>query len=124
MGRPSIQADGWWLAILWLVTDDGLASFRDIAPKAGPPPEPPAMRLGPSFAGSLSGLILEENGRLQFRVAAAAQPENPSRPWESPLVIRAAIRFEPMRAATLHPNELAEAVLSGFRRTIEGLAHP
>jgi hypothetical protein len=35
-----------------------------------------------------------------------------------------AFRFEPARVATLRPNELAEVVLTGFRRAIEGLHRP
>jgi hypothetical protein len=124
MGRPTTGPDGWWLALLWVVDADGIVSFRDVAPAAGPPPEPPAVRLGPSFAGSMSGLILEEAGRLQFRLATASPPDDPTRPWECPVAVLAAIRFEPARAATLRPNELAEAVLSAFRIAVEGLSRP
>ena len=38
--------------------------------------------------------------------------------------IRAAFRFEPARVATMRPNELAETVLAGFRRAVEGLGRP
>jgi hypothetical protein len=124
MGRPTEAEGGWFLALCWVTDEDGLVTFRDVAPAAGPPPEPPALRLGPSLAGSLSGLILEEDGRLQFRVAAASPPPDPRRPWDAPLAVLVGIRPEPMRAATMRPNELAEAVLSGFRRSVEGLARP
>jgi hypothetical protein len=124
ISRPSQDAASWWLALLWVGDDDGLVSFRDVGPDAGPPPDPPAARLGPSLAGSLSGLVLEESGRLQFRLAVATPPADPQRPWESPLAVLAGIRWEPLRAATMRPNELAEAVLSGFRRSVEGLARP
>jgi hypothetical protein len=124
MARPTSGPDGWWLALLWVADGDGIVSFRDVAPAAGPPPEPPAVRLGPAFAGSLSGLILEEAGRLQFRVAPASQPDDPSRPWECPVAVLVAIRFEPARSATMRPNERAEAVLSAFRVAIEGLPRP
>jgi hypothetical protein len=124
MGKPSQQDDGWWVALLWVLDGDGVVSFRDVASAAGPPPEPPAMRLGPSLAGSLSGMILEADGRLQFRLAPATQPEDPNRPWDVPLAVLAAVRWEPMRAATLRPNELADAVLSGFARSVEGLSRP
>ena len=124
MARPTNGPDGWWLALLWVADPDGVISFRDLAPAAGPPPEPPAVRLGPRFAGSMSGLILEEAGRLQFRVATASQPDDPSRPWECPVAVLVGIRFEPARAATLRPNEQAEAVLSAFRVAVEGLSRP
>ena len=50
MGRPSEAPDGWWLAIVWVADDDGVVSFRDVAPDAGPPPDPPLGRLGPAIA--------------------------------------------------------------------------
>jgi hypothetical protein len=124
MARPSDAPDGWWLTLMWVADDDGVVSFRDVAPSAGPPPDPPLGRLGPALAGALSGLILEDAGRLQLRVAALVPPADETRPWRAPLAIRAAFRFEPARAAAMRPNELAEAVLAGFRRAVEGLARP
>lgn len=124
MARPSDAPDGWWMTLMWVVDDDGVVSFRDVAPAAGPPPDPPLARLGPALAGSLSGLILEDAGRLQLRVAGLAPPDDPNRPWRSPLAIRAAFRFEPARSAAMRPNELAETVLAAFRRAVEGLGRP
>jgi hypothetical protein len=40
------------------------------------------------------------------------------------LAIRAAFRFEPARAATMRPNELADTVLDGFVTAVEGLHRP
>ena len=116
--------DGWWLAILWVTDDEGVISMRDLAPAAGPPPDPPLVRLGPSLAGALSGLILEDAGRLSIRVATVVPADDPSRPWRVPAAIRAAFRWEPARAATLGENELADMVLAGFRRSVEGLSRP
>jgi hypothetical protein len=124
MARPSDAPDGWWLTLMWVADDDGVVSFRDVAPSAGPPPDPPLGRLGPALAGALSGLILEDAGRLQLRVAGLVPPADETRPWRAPLAIRAAFRFEPARAAAMRPNELAETVLAGFRRAVEGLARP
>lgn len=124
MGQPSDAPDGWWLALLWVSDDDGVIPFRDVAPVAGPPPDPPMARLGPSLAGALSGLILEDAGRLQLRVAGLVAPEDSTRPWRAPLAVRAAFRFEPARAATMSRNELADTVLAGFRRAVEGLSRP
>jgi hypothetical protein len=124
MARPSDAPDGWWLAVLWVTDDDGVVSLTDVAPAAGPPPDPPLGRLGPGVSGALSGLILEDAGRLQMRLGLVAPPDDPSRPWRAPLAIRAAFRFEPARAATMRPNELAETVLTGFRQAIEGLHRP
>jgi hypothetical protein len=123
MSRPTTD-DDWWLAILWVADDDGVVSFRDLAPAAGPPPDPPLARLGPSLAGSLSGLILEEAGRLSIRIASVAPADDPARPWRVAAAIRAAFKWEPARAAVMRENELAESVLAGFRRSIEGLSRP
>jgi hypothetical protein len=124
MARPSEAPDGWWLAVLWVFDDEGVVSFRDVAPTAGPPPDPPLGRLGPAISGALSGLILEDDGRLQMRLGLIAPPDDPARPWRVPLAIRVAFRFEPARAATMRPNELAETVLAAFVHSLERLHRP
>jgi hypothetical protein len=124
MARPTEAPDGWWLTVMWVADDDGVISFRDVAPSAGPPPDPPLTKLGPSVAGALSGLILEDAGRLQLRVGGIAPPDDPTRPWRAPLAVRAAFRFEPARVATMRPNELAEAVLGAFSHAVERLHRP
>jgi hypothetical protein len=124
MAKPVDGPDDWWLAVLWVADADGIVSFRDVAPVAGPPPEPPLARLGPSFAGGLSGLIREEEGRLAIRLTPLVPPEDDARPWRCPLVVRAAFRWEPALAATLRPNQIAERVLDAFGRSVEGLARP
>jgi hypothetical protein len=124
MARPSDAPDGWWLTLMWVTDDDGVVSFRDVAPVSGPPPDPPLARLGPALAGALSGLILEDAGRLQLRVAGLMQPDDETRPWRAPLAVRAAFRFEPARAAAMGANELADTVLAGFRKAVEGLGRP
>ncbi|HET7029200.1 MAG TPA: hypothetical protein VFI34_01710 [Candidatus Limnocylindrales bacterium] len=121
MSQPTTTDDGWWLAIAWVADDGGVVSFVDLAPAAGPRPEPPLARLGPSLAGALSGLILEDAGRLCIRLATVAPAEDPTRPWRVPAAIRTAFRWEPMRAAAMRPNELAETVLSALRRSLEAL---
>jgi hypothetical protein len=120
MSRPS-EADGWWLAVLWVADDEGLVPFTDLAPAAGPPPEPPAARLGLGLGGGLSGFILEDEGRLQIRVGPAVRAEDPERPWRAPAVVRVGFRWEPARVATFRPNELATEVLTAFRRAVESL---
>ncbi len=124
MARPSEAPDGWWLAVLWVADDQAVVSFRDVAPEAGPPPDPPLGRLGPAISGALSGLILEDAGRLQMRLGLVVPPDDPDRPWRVPLAVRVAFRFEPARAATMRPNELADTVLTGFRKSVEGLRRP
>jgi len=124
MARPSEAPDGWWLTIMWVADAEGVVSFRDVAPDAGPPPDPPLGRLGPAISGAMSGMILEDAGRLQLRLGHIVPPDDPTRPWRTPLAIRAGFRFEPARAAAMRPNELSETVLTAFRRSIEGLHRP
>jgi hypothetical protein len=123
MSRP-VTADDWWIAMLWVADGDALATFDQLGPAAGPPPDPPAGRLGSAMAGSLSGLILEDAGRLQIRLGPAVPGTEPDRPWRTPAIVRAGFRWEPARAATLRENELASEVLTAFRRAVEGLSHP
>jgi len=124
MGRPSEAPDGWWLALLWVGDDEGVVAFTDVAPAAGPPPDAPLGRLGPAISGGLSGLILEDAGRLQLRLGLIAPPEDPTRPWRAPIAVRAAFRFEPARAAAMQPNELASTVLEAFAHAVAGLHRP
>lgn len=124
MAKPVDGPDDWWLAVLWVADSEGVVSFREVAPAAGPPPEPPLLRLGPSLAGSLSGLILEDQGRVQLRLTPLVPPEDDARPWRCPLAIRSAFRFEPALLSTMRPNQVAERVLSGFRRAVESLHRP
>ena len=124
MAKPVDGPDDWWLAVLWVTDDEGVVSFRDVGPTAGPPPEPPLLRLGPAFAGSLSGLILEEDGRLAIRLTPVVPPEDDTRPWRCPLAIRTGV---PVRAgARRHaPAEPARgAGPAGFRRSVEALHRP
>jgi hypothetical protein len=104
--------------------EGGLADFVELAPLAGPPPEPPLARLGPALAGALSGLILEEDGRLQVRLGPVIPAPDPERPWRGPALVRLALRWEPARAAVMSENELAREALGGFRRGIEALGRP
>jgi len=124
MARPMDGPDGWWLAILWVADDEAVIPFRDVAPAGGPPPDPPLARLGPAVSGALSGLILEDAGRLQMRLATVVPADDQARPWRVPLAVRVAFRFEPARAATMGANELAETDQAAFARALEGLHRP
>ncbi len=118
------RLDDLWLTVLWAGDADGACRFVELAPRAGPPPDPPLLRLGPAIAGGLSGLIAEVDGRLAIRLAPVAPPDDPARPWRMPAVIRAAFGFEPARAAVLSDTELAEEVLGAFRHAVSGLSRP
>jgi hypothetical protein len=125
MGRPASAPDAWWVTVLWVADADGVPSFSELLEAGGraiPVFEPPLARLGPVLVGSLAGLILEENGRTAIRLALVASPDDEARPWAAPAAVRAAFRWEPMRVATMRPNELASAVLTGFRRSVETVA--
>src|SRR3954466_10358498 len=97
---PTAAPDVWWLTLVWIADEAGVVAFRDLAPAAGPPPDPPLARLGPAGARAVSGRILGDGGRLQLRLGTVVPPDDPTRPWAVPAAVRAAFRFEPARAAT------------------------
>ncbi len=123
MSAPSTTDDGWWLAVLWASDDDGVLEARAIAPRAGPPPGPPLMTLGPAFGGALSSLVAQENGRQALRIRLPpARDEH--RPWERPLILQLAVKWDPVRGAVMQPNELAREALRAFARAIAAAARP
>lgn len=123
MDRPSLSADEWWTALVWAQDDEGIVSCLDVAPRSGPPPGPPLLRMGPAFAGALSGLVAEVGGRQAVRLRLPA-PADPDRPWDRPLVLQVAISWEPVRTATLTPNQLAAETLGAFERAIQAAGEP
>ena len=123
MTKPSTTDEGWWLAVLFVHDEAGVLEAEEVAPRAGPPPAPPLAVMGPVFAGALSGLILEDGGRQQLRLALPSAAD-PAHPWRCPLVLRMAVRWEPMRAATLRPTELAQQALHAFRRALMAAGRP
>jgi hypothetical protein len=117
MARPSTTDDGWWLGHVWASDADGLVDMLDLAPLAGPPPGPPQAVIGPAFAGALAGLIAEEGGRqlVRLKLHPAADP---ARTWERPCLVQIAVKWDPVRAATMPAQELAKAVLEAFGRAV------
>ncbi len=124
IGRPTTIDERWWVALLWVEIGDSLATFRDLASPAGPPPDPPLLRLGPALSGELSGMIRETAGRQMLRLRLGVAPADEARPWDVPAVVVAAIEWEPARAATLRPNQIAETALTAFRHAVERLGRP
>ncbi len=118
MDRPSLSDDGWWTALAWARDDDGIVSCLDVAPRSGPPPGSPLLRMGPSFAGALAGLVAELGGRQALRLRLP-EPVDPGRPWDRPLILQIALRWDPVRAATMTPNQLASEALAAFERSIQ-----
>lgn len=123
MSQPQILADGWWVTLLWCEREGALATFSDLAPDYGIPPGSPLMRLGPGLSGTMSGLILEEDGRQQLRLRLAQPPPDDEAPWEAPLVVLAGFRFEPARVLTMSDNELAQTALRAFRDALLRLSY-
>ena len=125
MTSPSIMGDGWWLAHVWVSEEAGgpVVESIDVAPAAGPPPGTPLDALGPRVAGSLSGLIAEEGGRQLIRLRMPPAPDE-SRPWQRPLLCMVAIRWDPVRASVMQPNELARELLRGFAAAVEAVGRP
>lgn len=123
MTAPSVMDDGWWLTHLYAEDDTGVIDTRRVAPAAGPPPGAPLQAIGPILAGALMGFLDQEDGRqlIRLRMLPAADE---SRPWERPLVLMTAVRWDPVRAATLRPNELARELLRAFARAVESAGSP
>jgi hypothetical protein len=120
---PSILDDGWWLTHLWAKDAAGVVSARDAAPAAGPPSGPPLLSMGPVLAGALAGLIDQEDGRQLIRLRMPP-PTDEAHPWDRPLLLMTAIRWDPVRSATMRPNELARELLRAFGRALEGVGAP
>jgi hypothetical protein len=124
MTAPSVMDDGWWLTHLWAEDDHGVLDTRSIAPVGGPPPGAPLQSMGPALAGALAGLLDQEGGRQLIRLRMPPAPDE-SRPWDGrPLVLITAVRWDPVRAATLRPNELARELLRAFVRAVEAVGSP
>jgi hypothetical protein len=123
MSRPQVLADGWWVTLLWCEEEGQLLVFNDLAPSYGTPPGSPLLRLGPGLSGTLSGLVLEEDGRQQLRLRLGQPPEDEEAPWEAPLVALAGFRFEPARRLAMSDSELALTVLRAFRDALLRLSY-
>ena len=116
MDRPSLSPDGWWTALAWARDAEGIVSCLEVAARSGPPPEPPLMRMGPAFAGALSGLVAEVDGRQALRLRL---PEAEDHPWRRPLILQVALRWDAVRTATMTPNQLAAEALGAFARAVQ-----
>jgi hypothetical protein len=117
MAAPSATEDGWWLALLWAADDEGILDAREVAPRAGPPPGPPLLTIGPALTGALSGLVAQEGGRQALRLRLPPADDE-ARAWERPLLLQLAIKWEPLRAATMSANELGREALRAFGRAL------
>ncbi len=123
MSAPSILDDGWWLTHLWAADADGVVDTLTAAPVAGPPPGPPLLTMGPALAGALAGLLDQEDGRQLIRLRMPPADDT-ARPWARPLLLMTAVRWDPVRSATMRPNELARELLRAFARAVEAAGAP
>ena len=123
MSPPTTTDDGWWLTVVWAADEQGVIDAVDVAPRGGPPPGPPLATLGPALGGALSSLVAQENGRQALRVRSPSAADE-SRPWERPLILQFAAKWDPVREASMPPNELAREVLRAFGRAIQAAGRP
>jgi hypothetical protein len=123
MTQPTSTEEDWWLVVMWASDEDEIVSLRDIAPKAGPPPGPPLLTVGPLFTGALSGLLAEENGRQALRLRLPG-PDSEGTPWDRPLVLQVALKWDPVRATTMTANQRAREALRAFGRAIAATGRP
>jgi hypothetical protein len=118
MTKPNVMPDDWWVFTLWVEDDEGVIEARAVAPAAGPPPLPPLQVIGPTLANALMGLLAQEDGRQLIRMRMA-EAEDEAEPWRRPLMILTAVRWDPVRKATMRDNELVAEVMRAFRRAID-----
>ncbi|CAN5606436.1 hypothetical protein BH23CHL8_BH23CHL8_30930 [soil metagenome] len=123
MARPSIMEDGWWLTSLWAEDPAGVVPALAVAPPSGPPPGPPLGVIGPALAGSLAGLLAQEAERQLIRLRMPPAPDE-GRPWERPLMLWVAVRWDPVRASTMSENELAAELMRAFRAAVLAAGSP
>jgi len=123
LSHPTETEDGWWLAHCWAFDAEGIIDTLSIAPRSGPPSAPPLTIIGPAFAGALAGLIAEEDGRRLVRLKLHPAADE-SRPWERPCIVQLAVKWDPVRAATMRPNDLAGEVVQAFARALAAAGSP
>ena len=123
MTKPSIMADDWWVFTLWAEDEEGVIEARAVAPAAGPPPSPPLQVIGPTLANALMGLLDQEDGRQLIRMRMG-EAQDDAELWRRPLMILTAVRWDPLRKATMRDNELVAEVMRAFRRAIDVAGAP
>jgi hypothetical protein len=123
MTAPSITEDAWWLCTLWAEDDEGVVPASRFAPAAGPRPGPPLLQIGPSLAGGLAGLLAQADGRQLIRLRMPPA-EDEARPWARPMILWAAVSWDPVRASTMETEDLANELLRAFARALEAAGSP
>jgi hypothetical protein len=98
-------------------------SSTAFAPASGPRPGAPLHTIGPSLAGALAGLLGQADGRQLIRLRMPPA-EDETRPWERPMILWAAVTWDPVRASTMQTNELARELLRAFASALEAAGSP
>jgi hypothetical protein len=75
------------------------------------------------MAGALAGLLDQEDERQLIRVRMPP-PADAARPWERPVLLWTAVRWDPVRASVMRENELARELLRAFARAVEAAGSP
>jgi hypothetical protein len=52
------------------------------------------------------------------------EPEDEAEPWRRPLMLLTALRWDPLRKASMRDNELVAEVMRAFRRAIDAAGAP
>jgi hypothetical protein len=69
------------------------------------------------------GLLDQEDGRQLIRLRMAPA-EDEAHPWRRPLLILVAVRWDPVRAATMTANQLAGELMRAFRNAVDVAGAP
>ena len=77
----------------------------------------------PVLAGALAGLLAQEGGRQLIRLRMPPADDE-SRPWQRPLMLWAAVLWDPVRASMMRPNELAAELMRAFRTAVLAAGSP
>jgi len=123
MTKPTVMVEDWGVFTLWAEDDGGVLECRTVAPASGPPPAAPLQVIGPTLANSLMGLLDQEDGRQLIRMRMA-EVDDEADPWSRPLMILTAVRWDPVRRATMRDNELVAEMMRAFRRAIDVAGAP
>jgi hypothetical protein len=115
--------DGWWLTTLWVEDDAGVVDARVLSPQVGPPPAPPLQVIGPTLSSALMGLLDQEDGRQLIRLRMPPADDE-AEPWRRPMLILAAVRWDPVRASTMTTNQLAGELMRAFRAAVDAAGAP
>ena len=108
MAKPVDGPDDWWLAVLWVTDADGVVSFRDVAPAAGPPPSRPSRGWARRSPAPCPGSSARRTGGSRSASRRSSRPT--TTPGRGAARSRSARRSagSPRSPRRCGPNQLAE----------------